>query len=285
MENNKKISTGKTVAGMILAILLLASAQLISLAVGNFPVLLGLPAAVGNSIAGILYPVCAFGGIYLLCKFVLQLSLEECKISKASIEPFWCVAAVVMPILVSVILIITSGHWENSDMSGSEIRAVITGAVFFFGFGTGIVEEMIFRGVIMSLLEYRFNKAAAVIVPSVLFGLLHIIGNELDFISTVQLILAGSMVGILFSLVTYESGNIWNSALIHGVWNVVMVGGIIHIGDAASENAIYNYVLETKSFLLTGGDFGVEASVAAVAVYLAAAIIAGFRIRKKGAVH
>lgn len=285
MEDKKKISTGKTVLGMVLSILILIAAQLVSLAVGNLPVILGLPAAVGNVIAGILYPCCAFGAIYLLCKPVLHLSLEDCRILKFNIKPLWCAVAVGMPALVSVILVFTPGHWESSHMSSNEIWAVITGAVFFFGFGTGIVEEMLFRGVIMSLLEYRFNRAAAIIVPSVLFGLLHIMGNELDFISAIQLVAAGSMVGILFSLVTYESGNIWNSALIHGVWNMVMVGGMLHIGDTTSENAIYNYVLETKSFLLTGGDFGVEASVVAVAVYLAAAVLAGCQIHRGRAVE
>lgn len=87
------------------------------------------------------------------------------------------------------------------------------------------------------------------------------------------------MVGILFSLVTYESGNIWNSALIHGGWNMVMIGGILQIGDTVNESAVYNYVLETKSFLLTGGDFGVEASAVAVAAYAAAAALAGWRIK------
>lgn len=279
----KKLGTWKMLCGVVLAILILIVAQVISLAVGNLLVMIGLPAAVGNVAAGALYPVCALGGTAALCKWVLGLSMkvsmEQCKILKVHIKPLWCAAAVGMPILVSAVLILTPGHWECSNLSGSEIGAVVTAAVFFYGLGTGIVEELIFRGVIMSLLEYRFNKMAAVIVPSVLFGLLHILGNELDAVSVVQLVAAGSMVGILFSLVTYESGNIWNSALIHGVWNMVMIGGILQIGDTVNESAVYNYVLETKSFLLTGGDFGVEASAVAVAAYAAAAALAGWRIK------
>lgn len=265
--------------GVVLAILILIAAQVISLAAGNLLVMLGLPTAVGNAAAGVLYPVCVLGGAAALCRWVLGLSLEECKISKIHIKPLWCAVAVGMPVFVSVVLIFTPGHWERSNLSGSEIRTVATAAVFFFGLGTGIVEELIFRGVIMSLLEYRFNKIAAILVPSVLFGLLHILGNELDAVSVVQLVAAGSMVGILFSLVTYESGNIWNSVLIHGVWNMVMIGGILQIGDTASESAIYNYVLEAKSFLLTGGDFGVEASAVAVAAYAVVAVLAGWRIK------
>lgn len=40
-----------------------------------------------------------------------------------------------------------------------------------------------------------------------------------------------------------------------------MIGGLIHIGSAADSAVWYNYVLDTDSFLLTGGDFGVESSV------------------------
>jgi len=278
----RKIGTGKMLRGIVLAILILIAAQLLSLAAGNLFVLLGFPAAVGNVTAGVLYPVCALGAAAALCKWVLGLSLEDCKIRNIHIKPLWCAAGVGMPVFVSAVLILTPGHWEWGNLSSSEIWTAATAAVFFYGMGTGIVEELIFRGVIMSLLEYRFNKITAVVVPSVLFGCLHILGNELDAVSVVQLLIAGSMVGVLFSLVTYESGNIWNSALIHGVWNMVMVGGILQIGDTANEGAVCNYVLETKSVLLTGGDFGVEASVVAVAAYAALAALAGWRCRRNG---
>ena len=120
----------------------------------------------------------------------------------------------------------------------------------------------------------RINRKIAVIVPSVLFGLLHIIGNSLDVVSTIQLVAAGSIVGILFSLITYESGSIWNSAAVHAVWNMIIVGGILHIGSAADSASIFNFVLENKSFLISGGDFGIEASVISVLVYLVFCVIA-----------
>lgn len=130
---------------------------------------------------------------------------------------------------------------------------------------------------IMSVLEYRCNKWTAIIAPSVLFGLLHIfniIGGGLDLVSAVQLVTAGSVVGILFSLITYSSQSIWNSALVHGVWNALVGVGIIHIGTVADGSAIFNFVIDNRSFLLSGGDFGIEASVVAIAVYLAFACMA-----------
>lgn len=274
-----KISTGKTIRAILLALITLVIAQLLATAIGTLPVALGVPVGVGNIIAGILYPIFALLGVKFLCTKVLALSLEECKLSKFSLKPVWCITAVVMPCLVSAFFLFTSGHWENNSLEALKIFEIVTGAVFFYGIGTGIVEEVVFRGVIMTALEYRWNKYVAIIAPSVLFGFLHITG-DLSLLSIIQLIIAGSIVGILFSLVTYESKNVWNSAVIHGVWNMIIIGGILHIGDSASEFSIYNYVLDTDSFLLTGGDFGIEASVISIGAYFIFIVVALMLMKK-----
>lgn len=278
---SKKINISKAIVGIILAIVIMIAAQIIASIIGGLPVMLGSSVAIGNMFSGILYPVFAFIGVKFLCNKILGLALEECKIPKFCLKPAWCIAAVVMPCMVSVILLLTNGHWENNLVDTHLAWELITGAVFFYGIGTGIVEEMIFRGIIMSTLEHRWNKTVAIIVPSVLFGFIHIMGRSLDFLSTIQLIIAGSIVGILFSLVTYESGNIWNAALIHAVWNTIIVGGILNIGDTPSEYAIYNYVLDTDSFLITGGDFGIEASVVAILAYAIFIGVAVLLMKKK----
>ncbi len=145
----------------------------------------------------------------------------------------------------------------------------------------GIVEEVIFRGVILGGLERRWNREIAVLVPSVLFGLVHRIGASLDLPSTVQLLVAGTIVGILFSLIACESGSIWNSALVHGVWNAALLGGILHIGSAADSASMYNFVLTDAPFLLSGGDFGIEASVLAIAPYLLGILLAAVLLHRK----
>lgn len=276
-----KLSTGKTILMVVSAIVILVIAQVLAMTVGNAVTAVGVPVTVGNLLTGILYPVVALVLAFLLCNKILKITTNECKITKFSLKPIWCITAFVMPAAVSIILLLTSGHWDNNVMNTTNMWALITGTVMFYGLGTGIVEELVFRGLIMSALEKRFNKTAAIIVPSVLFGALHVIGNDLDMRSIVQLLIAGSMVGILLSLVAYESGNIWNGALIHAIWNIIMIGRILHIGDTADKGAIYNYVLDTDSFLLTGGDFGIEASVISVGAYLVFAVVAGVLWRKR----
>lgn len=46
----------------------------------------------------------------------------------------------------------------------------------------------------------------------------------------------------------------------HGVWNLVMVGGLLHIGTVADSDVWVQYLLDSDSLLLTGGDFGIEAT-------------------------
>ena len=64
------------------------------------------------------------------------------------------------------------------------------------------VEEMMFRGDIMKLLESRWNKSIAILIPSFLFSLVHIPSMVTFTVSGVQLlIISGRVEGIMFSLV------------------------------------------------------------------------------------
>lgn len=275
------VNTKQVILSVLLGIVILIAAQLLSLLIGNAAYAIGLPIAVGNILAGILYPIFALLSVTLLCKKILGITLRELKITKITLKPVWCIVAILMPIIVSVLFLLTPGQWVEPSPSNVDIINTITSGVFFIGISTGIVEEAIFRGVIMSALEYRWNKRVAIIVPSILFGIVHIFGNDLDLLSCIQLIIAGSAVGILFSFIAYESGNIWSGALVHALWNIGIIGRILHIGTQVDDTAIYNYVLDTKSYLLSGGDFGIEASIIGIVVYLLFSLLAFLLIRKR----
>ncbi|MEG0107342.1 MAG: CPBP family intramembrane glutamic endopeptidase, partial [Lachnospiraceae bacterium] len=120
--------------------------------------------------------------------------------------------------------------------------------------GAGIVEEIVFRGFIMNALSMRFNKTIAIIVPSLLFGVVHTIGMDFDFLSCALVLVAGTLVGVMFSLITIETKSIWNSAFVHALWNIVMI---------------------------TGGDFGIESSVISVIAYAIVSLIAFRGIKNK----
>ena len=276
------VSTGKTVGICVLAYLLVIISQVAALLIGQGVNSLGAPMAVGSIVSAVLYLAFALKCISFISRKILKTDMEKCRItSKISLRPLWVVSAFVLPALVILMVTRTDGNWSITSMSAGELSYAIVDAVAYYGLAAGIVEEAMFRGVIMTALERRWNRYVAVIVPSVLFGLSHIIGADLDFLSTIQLIVAGSLVGILFSFVTLESGNIWNSALMHAVWNATLVGGILHIGISRNNLFIFNYTLDSRSFLVTGGDFGVEASVFAVIGYGVFILIAAWMLKRK----
>lgn len=277
MEAQEKFPISKVLMALLsLAVLVLA--QTAAAAFGSLVLLVTHLPALGNAAAGVLYPALAMLGFWALCRFGLREPLSAWRIGPVRLKPVWCVTAFLMPALVCGVYLLLPGQWaEAADrMDTASILAV---GVLYVGIGTGIVEEAVFRGFIMTALERRWNRRTAVLLPSVLFGALHIIGNELDLLSMVQLVLAGTMVGVLFSLVALESGSIWNGALIHGVWNAALLA-FLHIGPEPDPGSLFSYLPETRNFLLTGGDFGAEASVISIAAYTLFAALALVLLRK-----
>ena len=74
--------------------------------------------------------------------------------------------------------------------------------------------------------------------------------------------------GIMFSMIAIESDSVWNSGIVHAIWNIIMIGGGLAIGQKADQFSVMTYVLDAKSFAVTGGEFGMEASVISLVVYI-----------------
>ena len=290
MEQTGKFSNGRAALGL-LALVILAAAQLGAQLLASLPLMVGAPVWLGNVLAGVLYAALGVAGLLLLCGKGLRVTPEECRLAPVRLRPVWAASAVLMPALAAGAVLMPAlaagallcqpGHWQTG--SAEDAAAVAAGAVFFFGAGTGIVEEAVFRGVLMTAVERRWNKTAAVLGPSLAFALLHVLGRELSFAGILQLLAAGTAVGVLFSLVAYESGTVWCGAAMHAVWNMVMIGGVLHIGPEPDGYALLNYVLDSASPLVTGGDFGVEASLPSIAVYLGSSALALVRLKRSKA--
>lgn len=281
MNNTVKLPAWRAIVGAVSAILILLAAQIAAMLIGSGVIAVGLPNAAGNAVSAILYPLFALSALKLLCGKLLGVTLSDCRITKYKVKPLWLTAAFLMPAIAVGGLLMTKGHWDNTQTDGLQTADSITRSVLIVGIAVGTVEEAVFRGVIMKALEMRWGKAIAVIVPSMTFGAVHALNGKLSLISFIQLLAAGSIVGILFSLVTYESGSIWSAALMHTVWNMCMASGILNIYTEPIDTCIFNYVLESRSQLITGGEFGAEASVISIGAYLIFTAIAVILICKK----
>lgn len=276
------ISSKKAIGGSIAAILVLLVSQVVAQLLAGVLVIIKIPTGICNIVAGVLYFVFTYFLLKVLLKKILKLNMVDYGLSKKGLRFKWCLIAIVLPLIVTgVYLLFFPGKFVSSDMSGNQIFTTLSAGIAFTGIAAGFVEEMVFRGVILNLLKERWNIWIAVIVPSVLFGVVHVIGMDFSLGSCLLVILAGTMVGIMFSLIEMESGSVWNNGLVHAIWNIVIIGGGLSIGERADSYSVMSYVLDSKAFAITGGEFGIESSVIALIAYIIVAFFAFVMIAKR----
>ena len=277
------MSTKKTIGGIIAAILILVISNIAGTLPASLLYMLNMPEWICNITAGISYLVIAYLLIRLLVTKILKISMEDMGMPKFSVKPRFLIMALILPVAVTLAFILfVNGAYISSGINGEKAASCIALGILYTGMAAGFAEEMLFRGIILNLIRNKWNTVAAVIIPSVLFGAIHLTEVE-SFTATdaVLLIIAGTAVGTLFSVIAIRSGSVWNGAVVHSIWNIIMIGGILQIGSTPSETSILSYVINDSSSLLTGGTFGVESSVIAMGGYLLAAIAALLMTKKK----
>lgn len=184
------------------------------------------------------------------------------------------VAAIVVPAYMVVVYLIV-GNPSVNEHTPVEITLLIISSMLM-AIQSGFLEELLFRGIFMKSLESRWNKTVAIWAPSILFSLAHIPGmSSFSVEGILALIVAGTMVGVMFSLVAYKGNSIANSAIIHTLWNFTLISNLIDIvpQDGEFSNTIFTITLPTNNILITGAEFGIEASVFAIVAYVVVSLI------------
>ncbi len=127
----------------------------------------------------------------------------------------------------------------------------------------GGTEEILTRGWILQTVNARYNKYVALIASSAFFGIMHLGNDSVSTIAIINIIL----MGLLFSVYSIKTNNIWGACGMHASWNFVQ-GNIF--GLEVSGNNLFKYSLfkfnVNGNELITGGHFGPEASIISTAV-------------------
>ena len=275
------MKTGKMILTIIVSVVFLLLASVAQELVMRLLSAVGIPAWLYHIAGGFLYAVSAYLLVRLYCVKVLKEELTEFCIPRCRIQIKWAVAAALLPALVTVFYLLLPGSYESNPLDTGVKLAFVTRGIFLAGLGAGVTEELLFRGLLMNAVIKKYGMAVGIIAPSVLFASLHIIGMNFSLLSCVQVMAAGTIVGVMLSLIALEGRSVWNSAVVHGVWNMIIIGGGMTVGTERNEYAVSTYVLETKSFLLTGGEFGIESSVTAIIGYMAVSLAAVWMIRRR----
>lgn len=276
------MKTGKMILTIVVSVVFLLLASILSqeLAMGLLA-RAGVPAWLYHIVGGLLYVASAYIMVWLYCTKYLKENMKTFCIPGCRIKVKWAVTAVLLPVLVSAVYLLLPGSFERNPLDTGTKLAFVTRGIFLAGLGAGVVEEMLFRGLLMNVVIKKCGRAVGIFAPSVLFASLHIIGMNFSLLSCMQVMVAGTMVGVMFSLIALEGQSVWNSAIVHAVWNMIIIGGGLVIGTEVNEYSICSYVLKTRSFLLTGGEFGIESSVVSIIGYLVVSLIA-LRMLRRG---
>lgn len=210
---------------------------------------------------------------YQYSKRVLHSDMSFFRISVPKIKLIDVVLALLLPIIVIVSYIFIGKPSVSNNLTRDGIVSIILLALYR-ALKAGILEEVLFRGFILKLVESKWNKYVAIIAPSLIFSLVHI--PSMQTFSSVGLLLllgSGTLVGVMFSLMTYKNSSILSSALTHIIWNFTMISNVFYFGKEANDKAIFSITISSENPLFTGGDFGIESSIIAIIAYFIISII------------
>jgi membrane protease YdiL (CAAX protease family) len=143
--------------------------------------------------------------------------------------------------------------------------------------GAAVTEELMFRGVALQAIEQRWGSKVAVAVTALFFGAVHLANPGATLWSGLAIAIeAGVMLGAAF----LWRRSIWLVVGVHFAWNTAEELLGIPVSGHAPAARLWN-VHTSGSQLLTGGSFGLEASVVPVVIglLLAASMYAAARRR------
>jgi membrane protease YdiL (CAAX protease family) len=153
--------------------------------------------------------------------------------------------------LVFVALLLTGQFTvESSVMKPGFASTLLSDLVVMIFVGIG--EEMFSRGYCMGILR-RSNIFIVLIVPNLIFALLHIFNNNIGVIPMINLFL----IGLLFSLISLRRGNIWMPVGYHITWNFFQ-GSIFGMPVSGSDASGLFASKPVGENIFNGGGFGPE---------------------------
>ena len=201
--------------------------------------------------------------VWLYTKLILKSSLKEFMICHPLPESRWCFISVIIPLMICIFyLYFIKGELRINNLNHDEIIYVFSYTIFRAGICAGVVEEIIFRGMIMNLLKSSFGKTQSILLSSVVFATIHLGNTDTSHISDTMLVLfSTTLAGVALACVAYETGSVWSGAVIHGMYNVIIGGQLFEISTEHYFTTFCDYTIYTGNSLFTGKSYGITAAV------------------------
>jgi hypothetical protein len=166
-----------------------------------------------------------------------------------------------------VLVMIIAGIYRFVSVNTSNWDLLLQALLFFLTVAVG--EEVLFRGIMFRWIDEKWGFAVALVVSSLIFGLVHIFQPGATWWSSLAIALEA---GLLLGAAYKYSGTLWLPIGIHWGWNYFQ-GNIfgIEVSDTdAGESLLIPEI--SGPDILTGGAFGAEASIIAFVLGLALSV-------------
>lgn len=231
------------------------------------PVLIGLYMIVSTSVLILL--------VYLSVKWIEGRGLTSLGLifDRRTLKSYGKGALVGAIMLVVVVAIVALGGGLSFQVRGIAASQIFPFCLMGIAWMIqGASEEILVRGYLLTRIGVRRGFAMGIIVSSLIFGILHAFNSG----SSVIAILNISLTGVFLALYTLREGNLWVVCGWHTAWNFVqgnLLGLSVSGNPIGVTGELIKGTIESRNTLLTGGEFGIEASIANTLVMLAAIII------------
>ena len=141
---------------------------------------------------------------------------------------------------------------------------------------SAVLEEIIFRGIIFRITEQSLGSWFALAISALIFGAVHLLNPHTSVQGAVAIVLEA---GIFLAAAYMTTRRLWFVIGAHFGWNFTESA----MGAAVSGNVSNGLVKSsvTGPIYLTGGIFGIEASVVAIAICLTVALLLLWRVKTK----
>lgn len=157
-----------------------------------------------------------------------------------------------------VALMMVCGVYKFVSVNTRNIDLIIESLLFFLTVAVG--EEILFRGIMFRWIDEKWGFTVALVVSSLLFGIMHIFQPGASWWSSIAIALEA---GLLLGAAYKYSETLWLPIGIHWGWNFFQ-GNIFGIEVSGSDAGESLFIPEISGpDILTGGAFGAEASIIA----------------------
>lgn len=160
----------------------------------------------------------------------------------------------------TLIIFLLDGYsfkWLSASISSVLLPMIST------SLGAAFVEELLFRGIAFQAIEKMIGSRVALVVTSLFFGIAHLGNPGATIWSAVAIVIQA---GVLLGSAFLWRRSLWFVIGIHFAWNAIE--GLLGIPVSGHPSSGLFSAKVTGPFLLTGGSFGIEASLVPVIIGL-----------------